>query len=143
MNRKKITNHIIRQYLKIDELEFQTGFNIGVLAGPRQHTKFAWLCTLLEWTNITHHDLISHNLWPRPEIINNQDLNTMRMHERKLGGNDKQWGGNKVMTNTKEWASASAKTTMRSISTATTAERSIISYDITRTKHRFTKRTTF
>jgi hypothetical protein len=61
------------------------------------------------------------------------------MHEKQRGGHDKQWGRHKVLTNTKQWASASAKTTPRSISTATTAERSIISYGIIRTKHKFMK----
>jgi hypothetical protein len=73
--------------------------------------------------NTTRHDLISHKLWPRPETRNKQEINTIPMHK-------KQWGGSKVMTNIKTWASESAKTTPRSMSTATTAERSIISYDI-------------
>jgi hypothetical protein len=61
------------------------------------------------------------------------------MHEKQSGKNDKPWSGRKVMTNIKQWASASAKTTPRSISTATEAERSTVSYNITRTKYRFTK----
>jgi hypothetical protein len=60
------------------------------------------------------------------------------MHKKQWGESDKPWGGSKAMTNTKQWASTSAKTTPRSIFTATTAGRSIVSYDITQTKHRFT-----
>jgi hypothetical protein len=45
---KKITNHIIRQYQKIDSPPFQTGFNMQVVTGPEKaHTKYGWLCTLL------------------------------------------------------------------------------------------------
>jgi hypothetical protein len=44
------------------------------------------------------------------------------------------------MANIRTWPSASTKkTTMRSIYNATTAERATISYNITRSKHRFTK----
>jgi hypothetical protein len=40
-----------------------------IVQGPSTtNTKYGWLCILLEWTNITHHDLITHNLWPKPEI---------------------------------------------------------------------------
>jgi hypothetical protein len=53
------------------------------------------------------------------------------MHEKQWGKNEKQWGGNKVMRNTKGWASASDTTTPRSVSTTTTAERLIIGYNIT------------
>jgi hypothetical protein len=60
---KKITNHIIRQYQKIDSLPFNTVFNMLVATGPaKTHTKYGWLCTLLKWTNTTHHNLITHNL---------------------------------------------------------------------------------
>jgi hypothetical protein len=58
----------------------------------------------------------------KPERINNQELYTMPMHEKQRGVHDKQW------------ASASAKTTPISISSARTAERSIVSYDITQKK---------
>jgi hypothetical protein len=89
--------------------------------------------------NITQHTIISRNLWPKPEIIKNQEVNTMPMHEKEWGGHDKQWGGHKVVTITKQWVSASAKTTPRSISTATTADRSIVSYETKLTRHKFTK----
>jgi hypothetical protein len=59
---KHITNHIIRQYHKIDSPPFQTEFNIIILAGPKQQTKNAWLWTLLEWMNTICHDLTSRNL---------------------------------------------------------------------------------
>jgi hypothetical protein len=61
------------------------------------------------------------------------------MHEKQWGGSENPRGVNKVMTNTKGWASPSTKTTPRSVSTTITAERSIIRYDITRTKQRFMK----
>jgi hypothetical protein len=61
---KKINNCIISQYRNINEPTFQTGFNIIIIAGPKQQTKCAFLCTLLEWKIITRHDLISCNLWP-------------------------------------------------------------------------------
>jgi hypothetical protein len=54
-----------------------------VVTGPtKSQTKYGWLCTLLEWTNITCHDLITRNLWPKPETTNNQELNTMPVHEK-------------------------------------------------------------
>jgi hypothetical protein len=64
---KKITNHIIRQYQKIDSPPFNTGFNMIIIRGPSTtYTKYGWLCILLEWTNSTRHDLITRNLWPKP-----------------------------------------------------------------------------
>jgi hypothetical protein len=83
---KRITTHIIRQYQKIDSQPLQTGFNMQVVTGPsKAQNKYGWLCTLLEWTNITHHNLITRNLWPKPETTNKQELNTMPMHEIKMG----------------------------------------------------------
>jgi hypothetical protein len=35
------------------------------------------------------HDLIIRNLWPKPEITTNQELNTMPMH-------DKPWAPNSI-----------------------------------------------
>jgi hypothetical protein len=128
---KNITNHIISQYQKIDSPPFQTGFNFRITAGPKLQTKYAWLCTLLKRTNITHHYPISRNLWPIPETRNNHELNTMPMQEKQWCISDTPWGGGKGMTNTKQWASALANTTPRSISTATTAERSTVSYCMT------------
>jgi hypothetical protein len=78
---KKITNHIIRQYQKIDYPPFNTGLNMIIVWGPSTaYTKYGWLYILLEWTNSTRHDLITHNLWPNPEITTNQELN--KMHTR-------------------------------------------------------------
>jgi hypothetical protein len=69
---KKITNHIISQYHTIDSSPFQTGFNMQVVLVPTKvQTKYGWLCTLLEWTNITRRDLITCNIWPKPETNNN------------------------------------------------------------------------
>jgi hypothetical protein len=64
---KKITNHIIRQYQKIYSPPFNTGFNMIIVWVPSTtYTKYGWICILLEWTNSTHHDLITRNLWPKP-----------------------------------------------------------------------------
>jgi hypothetical protein len=81
---KNITTHIIIQYHKIDSSPFNTGFNMQVVMGPtKAQKKYGLLCNLLKWTIITHHGLITHNLWPKPETNNNQELNTMPMHENK------------------------------------------------------------
>jgi hypothetical protein len=71
---KKITYHIIGQYQKIDSPPFNTGFNMIIVRGPSaSDTKYRWLCILLDWTNSTPHDLITRNLWPKPEITTNQE----------------------------------------------------------------------
>jgi hypothetical protein len=71
-----------------------TGFIMLIVTGQEKaQTKYGWLCTLLEWTNITRHDLITHNIWPRPERTTSQVLNTMNMH-------DKQWGTYRNLWNT-------------------------------------------
>jgi hypothetical protein len=60
---KKITNHIIKQYQKIDSQPLSTGFNMVIVQGPSaSDTKYGWLCILLDWTNSTRHDLITRNL---------------------------------------------------------------------------------
>jgi hypothetical protein len=82
---EKIINHIIKQYQKIDEPAFQTGCNMRILPGPKLQAKYVWLSTLLVWTNGTHHDLVSRNLWPRPEVVNIQQPKTMPMHENRWG----------------------------------------------------------
>jgi hypothetical protein len=69
---EKIINHLIRKYHTIDSSLFQTGFTMIIFTSPKLQTKYEWLCTLLEWTNSTRHDLITHNLWPKPETSNNQ-----------------------------------------------------------------------
>jgi hypothetical protein len=138
---KKITNHIIKQYQKIESPLFNTGFNMLVVTGPSPtHTKYGWLCVLLEWTNSTCHDLITRNLWPKPEITTNQELDTMPMY-------DKQWGTDvnscKSQGNTaksKTWSDSSTKLTIPiSISTAATTYRPTISYDPYLSTHVFTK----
>jgi hypothetical protein len=75
--------------------------------------KYGWLCTLLEWTNTTRHDLITRKLWPKPETTNSQELNTMPMH-------DKQWGTYSNLLNTtkntakvKPWPDSSTKQTVK------------------------------
>jgi hypothetical protein len=128
---KNITNHIIRQYHKIDSPPFQTGFNMHVATGPTKvQTKYGWLCTLLKWTNITRHNLITRNLWPKSETNNNQELNTMPIYAKQWGTERNSWNTNKDTVNAKTWQDSSTKqTTPRSISTATTADQSNISYD--------------
>jgi hypothetical protein len=84
------------------------------------------------WTNDTHHDLVSRNLWPRPEVANNHKLNTMPMHQNSLGGG--------LLPSSTGWTSSSARRTPMSVSTTSTSgDQSIISYDITQTKQTFTK----
>jgi hypothetical protein len=141
VNGKKITNYIIIQYQKIDSPPFQAGFNMQVVTGPEKaQTKYGWLCTLLEWTNITLHNLSTHNLWPKPETTNNQELNTIPMHENKWGTERNSWNTTKDTVTTKTWQDSSTKqTTPRSISTATTAGQSNISYNPYRSRHVFTK----
>jgi hypothetical protein len=138
---KKITNHIISQYHNIDSPPFQMGFNMQVVSGSTKvQTKYGWLCTLLEWTNITRHDLITCNPWPKPEMNNNQELNTMIMHEIKWGTENNSWGTTKDTAKARPWPDSSTKQTIpTSISTATTVDRSNISYDPYRSTHVFTK----
>jgi hypothetical protein len=64
---EKITSHIIRQYEKINSPPFNMGFNMLVVTVPaKAQTKYGWLCSLLQWTNITRHDLVTRNLRPKP-----------------------------------------------------------------------------
>jgi hypothetical protein len=105
---------------------FNTGFNILVITGlATTQTKYGWLCTLLEWTNTTRHDLITHNIWPKPEITTSQELRTMPMHDKQWGTYGNSWKSNPTTAKTKPWPDSSTKqTTPRSISTAVTAYRS-------------------
>jgi hypothetical protein len=104
------------------------------------NTKYGWFCILLDWTNNTRHDLIKHNLWPKPEITTNQELNTMPMHDKPWGTKLNLWRSQGRATTSKTWAEASAKlTTPRSISTVATLDRSTISYDPYLSTHVFTK----
>jgi hypothetical protein len=137
---KKITNHIIRKYQKIDSQPFNTGFNMIIVQGPSaSDTKYGWLCILPDWTNSTRHDLITRNLWPKPEIATNQELNTMPMHDKPWGTELNSWKFHGTAAKSKTWAESSAKlTTLRSISTAATMDRSTISYDPYLSTHVFT-----
>jgi hypothetical protein len=101
---KKITNHMIRKY-QIDSPPFNTGFNMIIVRGASiADNKYRWLCILLEWTNITHHDLITCNLWPKPEITTNQELNTMPMHDKQWGTDLNSWKSHGTTANSKLWA---------------------------------------
>jgi hypothetical protein len=137
----KITNHIIRQYQKIHSPPFNTGFNMLVVTGPtKTHTKYGWRCVLLEWTNNTHHDLITRNLWPKPETTTSQELNTMPMHDKPWGTYVNSRKSQGTTSKSKTWADSPTKlTTPRSISTAATEDRSNISYDPYISRHVFTK----
>jgi hypothetical protein len=117
------------------------GFNMKVVSGPTKvQTNYGWLCTLLEWTNSTRHNLITRNLWPTPETNNNQEINTMPMHENKWATDRNSLVPSKNIAKAKPWPDSSTKqTTPISISTSTTADRSNISYDPYRSAHVFTK----
>jgi hypothetical protein len=121
---KNITNHIISQYQKTDSPPFNTGFNMLVVTGPaKTHTKYGWICALLEWTNTTHHDTITRNLWPKPETTTSQELKTMPMHDKQWVTYGNSWKSQATTAKSKTWADSSTKlTTSRSISTATTAD---------------------
>jgi hypothetical protein len=98
------------------------------LAKPK--TKYGWLCNLLEWINTTRHNLITPNLWPKPETTTIQELNTMPMHDKQWGTYSTSWNTTKNTANVKPWPDSSRKqTTPRSIYTAATADQSDISYD--------------
>jgi hypothetical protein len=138
---KKITNHIIRQYQKIDSPPFNTGFIMLFITSPaKTQTKYGWLCTLLEWTNTTCHDLITPNLWPKSETTTSQELNTMYMHDKQWDTDGNSSKSNTTTEKTKPLPDSSTKqTTPRSISTAATADRSNSSYDPYVSTHFFTK----
>jgi hypothetical protein len=130
----KITNHIIRKYQKIDSPPFNMGFNILVVTGPaKTHTKYGWMCALLELTNTTRQDLITRNLWPKPETTTHQELNTMPMHDKQWGTDGNSWKSHATTSKSKKL------TTPRSLSTVETADRSSISYYPYLSTHVFTK----
>jgi hypothetical protein len=112
-----------------------------VVTGPEKaQTKYGWLCTLLEWTNITRHNLITRNIWPKPETTNSQELNTMPMHDKQWGTDSNSWNTTKNTAKANNWQDSSRKqTTPRSIYTAATADRSNISYDPHQSTHVLTK----
>jgi hypothetical protein len=108
---KKITNHIIRQYQKIDSQPFNTGFNMSIVQGPSaSDTKYGWLCILLDWTNSTRHDLITRNLWPKPEITTNQELNTMPTHDKPWGTELNSWRSHETAAKSKNMGRVFSKT---------------------------------
>jgi hypothetical protein len=119
----------------------KTGFNMLFVTGPaKTQTTYGWLCALLEWTNTTRHDLITHNLCPTPETNTSQELNTMPIHDRQWGTHGNSWKSQATTEKPKTWADSSTKlTTPRSISTAATSYRSNISYDPYLSTHIFTK----
>jgi hypothetical protein len=112
-----------------------------VVTGPaKPQTKYGWLCTLLEWTNTTRHDLITRNLWTKPETTTSQELNTMPMHDTQWGTYSNSWNTTKNTATVKPWPDSSTKqTTPRSIATSATANRSNISYGPYLSMHVFTR----
>jgi hypothetical protein len=141
MEWKKITNHIIKQYPKIDSPPFYTGFSMIVVDGPSaKQTKYEWIIMILTWTTASRHNLLSRNLWPKPEIKTGQELNTMPMHDKQWGTKTNTWRSHGPSDKTKSWTGSSPRlTTPRLISTSATAERPTISYDPRQSKHIFTK----
>jgi hypothetical protein len=139
----RITNHIIRQYQKIDSQPFNTGFNMIIVQGQSaSDTKYGWLCILLDWTNSSRHDPITRNIWPKPEIATNQELNTMPMHDKTRGTELNSWRSQGTAAKSKTLAESSAKlTTPRSIFIAATMDQSAVSfsYDPYLSIHVFTK----
>jgi hypothetical protein len=91
--------------------------------GSCKDTKKGWLCALLEWTNTTRHDLITCNLWPKPETTTSQEVSTMPMHDKQWGTDGNSLKSQATTANSKTWADPSTKpTTPRSISTAATSD---------------------
>jgi hypothetical protein len=89
---KKITNHVIKKYQKVDSPPFYTGFNMIVVNSPSANqTKYEWILMLLKWTTASRHDLLSGNLWPKPETKTGQELNTMPMHDHQWGTDTNTW----------------------------------------------------
>jgi hypothetical protein len=53
---RQITNHIIKQYQKIDSPPFYTSFNMIVVNGPSAtQTKYEWILKLITWKTTTCH----------------------------------------------------------------------------------------
>jgi hypothetical protein len=112
-----------------------------VVKGPSANqTKYAWIIKILTWTTTTRHDLLSRNLWPKPEIKTGQEINTMPMHASQWGNTTNTWRPQGTSDKTKLWGAPSTRvTTPRSISTTATADQTTISYDPHQSKHIFTK----
>jgi hypothetical protein len=131
----------MRQYQKIDSPPFNTGFNMLFVPGPaKAQTKYRWICTLLEWTNMIRHDLITRNLWTKPETTTSQELNTIPMHDKQWGTDSNSWNTTKNTAKIRPWPySSTNQTTPISISTTPTADKSNISYGPYLSMHVFTK----
>jgi hypothetical protein len=78
---KNIVTCIIKQYRKIDKPAFQTSLNTRILTGSMKQTNYTWLTTLIRWTNDTRQDLRSRNLYPKLEVADNHEINTVHMHQ--------------------------------------------------------------
>jgi hypothetical protein len=93
--RKRMEENHQPQHWAISEnrlTPLNTGFNMLVVTGPSPtHTKYGGIGVQFKWTNSTHHDLIKHNIWPKPEITTNQELDTMTMHDKQWGTNINSW----------------------------------------------------
>jgi hypothetical protein len=101
---KKITNHIIKQYQKVDSPPCHTGFNMIVVNGPSANqTKYEWILMLLKWTTASFHDLLSRSLWPKPEIRTGQELNIKPMHDNQWGTETNTWKAYGHSDKTKSW----------------------------------------
>jgi hypothetical protein len=81
-----------------------------VVDGPSTNqTKYEWIIKLLTWTNASRRDLLSRNLWPKPEIKTGQELNTMHMHNNQWGKETNKWRSEGPSDKTKTWASSSPR----------------------------------
>jgi hypothetical protein len=57
------------------------------------------------------HDLITHNLWPKPETTTSQELNTMPMHDNQWGTYGNSWKFHSTTAKLKPWSDSSTKLT--------------------------------
>jgi hypothetical protein len=131
-------NNIIKQYRKIDEPAFQIGQNTKMISGPRNNNYYIWIVGLLKGTIETRQDLISQDIWPETEVADNEKITTMPMHQKNS------WANNKHRPARTSALGAGASPQARVIPNSSTApstitdNRSMISYDITKTNHIFT-----
>jgi hypothetical protein len=103
-------------------------------------TKYEWIIKLLTLTITTRHDLLSRNLWPKPEIKAGQELNTMHMRSNQWGNKTKTWRSQGASYKKRLWEASSPRLTIRRlISTTATADQTTISYDPRQSNHIFTK----
>jgi site-specific recombinase XerD len=78
---KKIITNIITEYLKTNKAVLQTGLNTRILVGPTGHHYHKWLLEMIRWTLETRQDLVSRNLWPKIEVIEDVEMTTMPIHQ--------------------------------------------------------------